>query len=308
FFEKWLVEYFPTQLQKKYLNYICSHRLRREIITTIIVNQLVNRAGITFVMQMVEELGVGVDDVARAFALTLEVFELPSLWHEIEALDNRVSSDIQGRMIDATQKLLRRATLWSLRHLRLPIDVKGEIGQLAPSMRDLEGNLGTLLSEAGRKSYLERVAYLMEMNVPEELANKISALAPLRSSLDVVQVGKYSERPIDEVGEVYFAVGAELHLDWLRFAAENIEPENHWERLAVTAIIDDLYGQQRALTNSVFDNANGHKGRAALEHWESRNQNPINRSRDLIEEFKASGGVDIAKLAFANRQFRSMIS
>ncbi|MEH6404116.1 MAG: NAD-glutamate dehydrogenase [Sneathiella sp.] len=308
FFEKWLIEYFPTQLQKKYVNYIYTHRLRREIITTIIVNQLVNRAGITFVMQMVEELGVNVDDVARAFALTLEVFELPSLWQEIEALDNQVTTDIQGRMIDATQKLLRRATLWNLRHLRLPVDVKGEIEQLAPSMRDLEGNLGALLSDAGQKAYLERVAYLMEMNVPEGLANKISALAPLRSSLDVVQVGKSSERPIDEVGEVYFAVGAELHLDWLRFAAENIEPANHWERLAVTAIIDDLYGQQRALTNSVFDNANGHKGRAALEHWEIRNQNPINRSRDLIEEFKASGGVDIAKLAFANRQFRSMIS
>lgn len=308
FFEKWLVEYFPTQLQKKYLKYILSHRLRREIITTIIVNSIVNRAGITFVMQMVEELGVCVDDVARAFALTLEVFELPSLWEEIESLDNSVNTDIQGRMIDATQKLLRRATLWSLRHLQLPIDVKGEIEQLGPSMRDLEGNLGNLLSDAGRKAYLERVAYLTEMHVPEKLANRVSALAPLRSSLDVVQVGKHSSRPIDEVAEVYFAVGAELHLDWLRFAAENIEPENHWERLAVTAIIDDLYGQQRALTNSIFDNANGHKGRAALSHWETRNQNPINRSRDLMEEFKSSGGVDIAKLAFANRQFRSMIS
>ncbi|MBL4906612.1 MAG: NAD-glutamate dehydrogenase [Sneathiella sp.] len=308
FFEKWLASYFPPKLQTKYLSYIKTHRLRREIITTIIVNSLINRAGITFVMQMVEDLGVGVDDVARAFALTLEVFDLPNLWVEIEALDNRVSTDVQGRMIDATQKLLRRATLWCLRHLQMPINIGDEIGQLGPDMRDLEDNLEGLLSDAGRKTFQGRVAYLTEMGVPEILAQRVSGLAPLRSSLDVVQVGKFSSRPIDEVGEVYFAVGAELNLDWLRFAAETIEPKDHWERLAVTAIIDDLYGQQRALTNTIFANANGHKGRAALDHWGAKNHKSVHRSKDLIEEFKSTSGVDIAKLAFANRQFRSMIS
>ncbi|MEP3248407.1 MAG: NAD-glutamate dehydrogenase [Sneathiella sp.] len=308
FFEKWLIDYFPPQLQKKYKPFIKGHRLRREIITTVIVNSLINRAGITFVMQMVEELGVGVDDVARAYALTSEVFELPALWSEIEALDNQVASDVQGRMIDASQQLLRRATLWSLRHLRSPINITENVKELAPDMRELESKLEGLLSDAGKQAYMERAQYLTEMNVPKTLAQKISGLAPLRSSLDVVQVGKSASRPIQEVGEVYFAVGAELNLDWLRVAAETIEPENHWERLAVTAIIDDLYGQQRALANSVFTRANGHKGRAAMAHWEEHNQNPINRSRELIEEFKSSGGVDIAKLAFANRQFRSLIN
>jgi len=308
YFEKWLVDYFPPQLQKKYKSYISSHRLRREIITTIIVNSLINRAGITFVMQMVEELGVGVDDVARAYTLVQEVFDLPALWADIEALDNKVGSEIQGKMIDTSQQLLRRATLWSLRHLRNPIDIKQNIKELAPDMRDLKASLQDLLSKEGKQAFDERVNYLTDMNVPSDLAERVAGLSPLRSSLDVVQVGKLSSRPIDEVGEVYFAVGAELHLDWLRFAAETIEAENHWERLAVTAIIDDLYGQQRAIANSVFENANGHKGRKAIAHWENHNQNPIKRSRELIDEFKSTGGVDIAKLAFANRQFRSMIS
>ncbi|WP_169543904.1 NAD-glutamate dehydrogenase [Sneathiella aquimaris] len=308
FFESWLVDYFPPKMQKKYKTFIGSHRLKREIVTTIIVNSLINRAGITFVMQMVEELGVGVDDVARAYALIIEVFDLPALWDDIEALDNKVDSDIQGRMIDATQQLLRRATLWSLRHLRNPIDITSNVEELAPDMVDLKGNLEGLLSVDGKKAYDDRVQYLTEMNVPKNLAERVAGLAPLRSALDVVQVGKMAARPIEEVGEVYFAVGAELNLDWLRFAAETIETESHWERLAVTAIIDDLYGQQRALANAVFEQANGHKGREAMAHWQKNNHNPIHRSQDLIEEFKGSGGVDIAKLAFANRLFRSMIS
>ncbi|WP_169566502.1 NAD-glutamate dehydrogenase [Sneathiella limimaris] len=308
FFESWLKEYFPPQLRAKYAKYISTHRLRREIITTVVINSLINRAGITFVMQMVEEQGVSVDDVARAYALIVEVFDLEKVWAEIESHDNKVDTVVQGHMIDATQMLLRRATLWCLRHLPLPFDISTQIKELAPAMKELEKELEGLLSEAGRKLYQDRVKYLTSNNVPDVLSHRISAFAPLRSSLDVVQVGRLSSRPIAEVGEVYYAVGANLNLDWLRNAAEAIDPENHWERLAITAIIDDLYGQQRALTNSVFADANGHKGIKALEHWEEIHSSPIRRSRELIEEFKTSGGVDISKLAFANRQFRSMIS
>ena len=53
YYDLWLSEYFPPQLREKYASYIAGHRLRREIITTIIVNQVVNRAGPTFVAQIV---------------------------------------------------------------------------------------------------------------------------------------------------------------------------------------------------------------------------------------------------------------
>ena len=308
FFTTWLEGYFPPPLRKKYKKYIENHRLRREIITTVAINSLINRAGITFVMQMVDELGVGVDDVVRAYALVTDVFNLQQLWADIEGLDNIAASHVQGHMIDATQMLLRRATLWCLRHLSSPISIKENLQELAPAMQALENELEDLLSVEGCKTFRERVKYLTETNVPEALARRVASLAPLRSSLDVVQVGRTSTRSIPEVGKVYYAVGAELYLDWLRLAAEAIEPENHWERLAITAIIDDLYGQQRALTNTVFIDAEGHKGIDAFTHWQDINKKSVHRCKQLIEEFKSSGGVDVSKLAFANRQFRSMIS
>ena len=308
YYNIWLAQYFPPQLREKYASYVAGHRLRREIITTIIVNRLVNRAGPTFVMQMMEEQGCQVDDVARAFALVCAVFDLEGLWAAIESLDNKVSTDIQGRMIDVTQKLGRRATLWCLRHLSRTADIAAEVKLLSADMRKLEKGLEGLLSEEGRTLFISRANQLMSDGVPENLARRVAALGPLRSSLDVVQAGTSNGRPITEVGEVYFAVGAELHLDWLRGAAETIEPDSNWDRLAVTALIDDLYGQQRAITGSVFAGANGHTGRAAFDHWVKQNQTSIKRSSDLIKEFKSTGPLDISKLAFANRQFRSMIS
>jgi len=307
FYNTWLAEYFPPQLREKHASCVENHRLRREIITTIIVNQLVNRAGPTFVLQMMEEQGCEPQEVARAFALVCDVFDLNTLWDGIENLDNKVPSDIQGRMIDVTQKLARRATLWCLRRLSSDVDIASEAKVLAAEMRKLEKGLEGLLSDEGRKVFGDRTDQLAAAGVPKAFARRVASLGPLRSSLDMLEVGTASSRPITEVGEVYFAVGAELQLDWLRAAAENIEVESNWDRLAVTAIIDDLYGQQRALTNSVFAHSNGHAGREAFDHWSKRHQTPIKRSSDLMKEFKSMGGLDIAKLAFANRQFRSLI-
>src|SRR5690606_17639181 len=55
YYNLWLTDYFPPQLRETYASFIALHRLRREIVTTIIVNQLVNRAGPTFVMRMSAE-------------------------------------------------------------------------------------------------------------------------------------------------------------------------------------------------------------------------------------------------------------
>lgn len=308
YYDTWLAQYFPPQLREKYASYVAGHRLRREIITTIIVNQLVNRGGPTFVLQMREEQGCKAEDVARAFAIVCAVFDLEKLWSGIEALDNKVSTDIQGRMIDVIQKLARRATLWCLRHLSQDDNIADEVKGLATDMRKLEKGLDGLLSEEGKNRFVSRANQLVADGVPEPLARRIAALGPLRSSLDVIQAGKTSGRPITEVGEVYFAVGAELNLDWLRSAAETIEPDNNWDRLAITAIIDDLYGQQRAITTSVFGGANGHKGREAFDFWRGNNQTRIKRSAEMIKELRSAGALDISKLVFANQQFRAMIT
>ena len=130
----------------------------------------------------------------------------------------------------------------------------------------------------------------------------------MRSACHVVHAALANERPVDEVGRIYFSVGAELGLDWLRSAAESVAPEGHWDRLAIGAIVDDLYGQQRALATRVIQDSNGKRDKAAVKAWVQANKSAVDRSTTLIEEFRSSGTVDIARLALANRQVRSMLT
>ena len=75
----------------------------------------------------------------------------------------------------------------------------------------------------------------------------------------------------------------------------------------MTAIVEDFYGQQRALTNVVLRAADGTAGEAAVAAWGQRQRTAVARSSQLIAEFKAAGGLDIPKLAIANRHYRTMI-
>ena len=56
-----LVDYFPTPLRDRFRDEILSHRLRREIATTQLVNQMVNLSGISYDHRMTEDTGASVD-------------------------------------------------------------------------------------------------------------------------------------------------------------------------------------------------------------------------------------------------------
>ena len=91
--------YFPTALRDRLAPQIPSHPLRREITATIVTNDLVNRAGITFIRDMRARTGRTAPDIARAYLIVREVFDLPRLWAEIEALDNKVGARVQTEML-----------------------------------------------------------------------------------------------------------------------------------------------------------------------------------------------------------------
>jgi len=62
-----LASYFPERLQKQYAEHFAAHPLKREIVTTVAVNHVVNTAGIAFVRQAMKASGRGVGEVFAAF-------------------------------------------------------------------------------------------------------------------------------------------------------------------------------------------------------------------------------------------------
>ena len=138
--------------------------------------------------------------------------------------------------------------------------------------------------------------------MPEELAHRVARLDFLAPGLDIVRMAKSAKRTVAEVGACYFAVGRRFHIDWLRSATSGVNLDTHWDRLAVAAIVEDLYGHQRDLAASVMQQANG----AGIDSWVEEHPQPVQRIEALIADLRQQGGLDLAKLAVANREFRSL--
>ena len=80
-----LPRYFPSRLRDHYVSDIRSHQLRREIVTTMLVNDLVDTSGITYAYRVIEDVGVGPVDAVRAYVATDAIFRIGEVWRQIRA-------------------------------------------------------------------------------------------------------------------------------------------------------------------------------------------------------------------------------
>jgi glutamate dehydrogenase len=308
-----LAGYFPTALRKKYVAEIGRHRLRREIVATVVTNSLVNRLGPAFLHEVGEKTGMPPQEITRSYIVCREIFAMRALWGEIEALDNKAPAVTQAAMLIECGRLIERATVWFLREAGHPLDIVGLIDEYGEGVGYLMANLRDLLPD-GDVTYLsERSAALIEQGVPVALADRVANLALLSPACDIVRIARSARLPVPQVGQAYFAIGARFGFDWLRRAAGLLPADTAWDKLAVTAIIDDLFGHQSELTSRVLTVAGNGAADGALpaeviDSWADSRRHMVNRTEQLLAELKSTGTPDFAMLAVANRQLKSMVS
>jgi len=302
-----LVKYFPRPLRKHHREAIMRHRLRAEIVATVESNSIVNRMGVTFVHDMRAETGEGAGVVARAYALARDAFELRPLWSAVEQLDARVPAELQIEVLRGAAGLLARATLWFLRNLPSPVRIAPQLAAFQPGLAALRAALPGVLGAGEAEAYGRRLGELERRGAPAELAARVAAFEPLAAGPDIVQAAAATGRPIEEVARAYFLVGERLGLDWLRSAAERLVASDHWQSQAIAAIVDDLYGQQRAFAGAALQAADGAAADSAVEDWLAANRIAVARTVETVEEFRANG-LDLAKLALANRGLRRLLA
>ncbi|HVJ54830.1 MAG TPA: NAD-glutamate dehydrogenase [Aliidongia sp.] len=299
-----LVSYFPRRMQELSVADLKAHRLRREIIATQIANAMVNRMGPSFVVEMQSRAGRSTADIARAYRITRDVFELPSVWRAIEALDNRVSAATQLRLLSEVKTVAERTTRWLLQS-GLPLDISARIKEFLPGVKRLAAELPKILPE-GEKRYLEeRTAPFVEAGVPETLAARTAALANLAAGLDIVRIDEAAKQiDVVEMGRLYYDTGERLGLDALRGATRAMPVTNNWQGLACAAMLDDFYGLQRDIVQRVLDE--GGKADDRLASWLDRRQEAVSRIQEMIAEIGRAGPADLAMLTVAGRQLRAL--
>lgn len=302
-----LMRYFPTPLHKKFAEGISKHRLRREIIATRVTNSMINRVGGTFVSQIAEKTGMMPAEIARAFIVARESFGVRELWSEIESLDNKIPARAQTCMMLAINNLLERGTVWVLRHGDKPIDMKKTVARFKLDISQLAKGLWGVVPKSYQHQIMARAKVFTDDGVPKNLALSVASLLNVASGFDIVELAQLRNLKVCEVAQLYFAMGAKFRFGQLRIECEAIKGTTHWQKLAVSALIEELFSHQRILTDYVLNKAaDGENLSKAMDQWAEEHQEAIDRTEQLLTELWMGDVNDISMIAVASRAFKSL--
>ena len=302
-----LNRYFPKRLSANYKDAIASHRLRREIIATHLINEVVNRLGPGFVFRMEDELGAHPVDVCKAFDVVCNVFHMDEIWRDIEALDNQIEDRVQQELHILVRGLVERTVHWMIRARKCDQPITDLVKFFEPSITGLIDAIPGSLAEVNKQTYNARAAYFTENGVPEGLAKRAAKVVPLSSSLDIVEISQTLDKPIEKVASIYFELGAYLELQWLRDQISELSVRNRWHALAKSSLRSDLHYQQRHLTAEVLKSVRSlKKATSMVEKWSDSNT-VVKQYSTLISELKASSAIDYAMLSLAVNEVHKLL-
>jgi glutamate dehydrogenase len=302
-----LERYMPVELRERFRAQLRRHPLRRDIIATYITNSMVNRAGSTFAHRLSEETGASPPDIARAYTVAREVFDIRRLWKDLTTLDEVVRAEVLIELMAETRKVIERSSLWFLRNRRQPLDIAATVSHFAPGIASLAQELPKLLAPADSEALDAMAERFIAEGVPAELANRVASLDALFSGLNVIEVASTCGETVEAVAAVYFSLGYRLELHWLRDQIAKLPSETHWQALAQGALRDDLYSEQRELTAEVLGpGLEDRDADALIDAWMRENAASVARATALLDDLREAETLDIAMLSVALREIRNL--
>ncbi|MFB9582177.1 NAD-glutamate dehydrogenase [Streptomyces goshikiensis] len=300
--------YFPGALNEKFQDQIEAHALRREIITTVLVNDTVNTGGSTFLHRLREETGASTEEIVRAQLAAREIFGLAEVWDDVEALDNKVAADVQTRVRLHSRRLVERGTRWLLNNRPQPLEITATIELFSDRVSQVWEELPKLVRGADLEWYQSIMDELTGEGVPEELAAKVAGFSSAFPTLDIVAISDRTGVDALGVAEVYYDLADRLEITQLMDRIIELPRSDRWQSMARASIREDLFAAHAALTADVLAVGSGDSTpEERFKAWEDKNAAIIGRARTTLDEIRGSDDFDLANLSVAMRTMRSLL-
>ncbi len=312
FYENILKAYFPEPAQK-FKKALKNHRLRREIIVSRLVNQIIDVCGPVFMSRLREQTNAEYQELAKAFTIAYEVLEIEKIRNSINGLDNKIEATAQLSLMREIVLVLQRLINWLVRR-----DEKGDISSRIARRTKLLGAVNeswiNVLSTYDGRRVIARIGRFQRDGIPEDLAADVSLLRARASGFDVVELSDQTGWPIRKSAELFYDIGGRFRIDRLRSQSMKTIPNTHWEDLAKQRIEEDFYTAQAELAREAARLHIKSKGKAKasskniIANFVSKKQSAVKAYDTAYARISASGGWSLAKFAIINAQLRELIS
>lgn len=307
-FRKTLRAYFPQQLRDRFDAELDTHPLRREIIATVVANDMINMGGITFVFRAMEETSATEAAVAKAFVALREVYELNIMVAELNELPASFPTEHWSTVHLDIRRLLDRAVRWVLSQGNASRPIAEIVGEFKPLMDPMRARLLDYLRGDDRARVAEWLEKARGWDLPEDLAHRWAELFESFVLLDIAKIVHVSPEPVENIAHVYYTVFNRFHADSLLERITKLPRKDRWQALARAALRDDLYSTVSDMTTAVLEATSPElPAEERLLAWESQNVEQLDRAKSMFDEVNALEADDMASLSVALRLLRSIV-
>jgi glutamate dehydrogenase len=250
-----VVKYFPRPLRKTYKPQIGEHRLRREIVATLVANSIVNRGLGELIGYLAEQTGASTATIARAYIVARDSFGLLPLIGQLEGLSSVIGANRQIALLHETRRALAEGTQWFLTNLQEPIGIEQSVDRFAPGMSKLLASLDEVLGPSKREELEMRQQEYQGRGMDAETAERFARLPYLCATAEIVSVAGRTGTDVIAAAKVYFALDAALQLDKVLKMLQRVTIDSHWDRSAIAELHDDILEEHRRLAIQALSSA-----------------------------------------------------
>ena len=307
YFEARLDEYFPPKLRARFAGAISGHPLRREIIATSIINELVNRQEVSFLFRLQDETEASIPDIVCAYIASVDLLHARSCWAALDGLDGTLAEPERFVLLRRQNNHIEAATRWLLRHPTRSPEPGSMVERFRAPLNAIFATLPDVLADSDREWYAEDTRQMTAAGVPEAVACRLALCDLVSAPLDIADITFASGESLGSAISLYFDVRSALQLDWLQKRVLELPDSTLMELLARISLRDGLDRLHREIAKAVLAEPGGANGDSRVQQWLTRNATALKRSSRLVSEMRDRNTADAAAIGLVLTEMRELV-
>jgi glutamate dehydrogenase len=256
-YRDYMRNYFPAGVRERYLDELDEHPLCHQITATVLTNTIVDTAGCARMSLLARQTARPLYQCAGMYLNFDRILEGDALRDAVFALDNRMASAEQYRIIDTYAETLQEMCFWALRQdMAISLDAEAVL-QWRERIGEFINALPGVTPSQDWEKVQQRSNDLTEAGLDASLSQKVAALPYLRDFLPLFNLVEKTQSDLHDVACAHRDLMEKLGVPRLRAAAAKVPLRDRWDRMALDALERDLSVTLFRLTKAVLQETDG---------------------------------------------------
>ncbi|MGD0074400.1 MAG: NAD-glutamate dehydrogenase domain-containing protein [Candidatus Binataceae bacterium] len=306
--KRFLMPYFPPRIAAAMAAEVAQHPLRRALIATELVNELVDSMGSTFIFCLTRDHNVDFETAVRTWLIAADMVDFHDRVEKLKDAAGELGVEAETSAILTLGRAVDRATCWALTTRALAgLDIAQAVERFKPALALIISEFDAYLAGPERERLEAVYRELRTAGHAEEPALEMARLAFANHLLNVISVSLESGSSLGSVAAVYFGLGEIIDFAVLERAIETSASDDRWEQRAAQELGCELLESRARLTRAALIDHGGGDAQDALLRMTNAHERALDTAQSLISEIKALKQIGLPALQVAIRALARLV-